>query len=155
MPFSCFLFHPRKSCEKHRKCSHTNVSNALVTRTSTPPAQAAHVRFHGQKWVHARLCSKNRTQRLTGRSKAFRLGVVSQPSARFACCRNAGRPLVKTTHLPFSWSGYFFVDFSGINYAPIRNLENLKTILIFSIACGMVVLLEIKPLHGSYYVGKL
>lgn len=83
------------------------------------------------------------------------MGVVSLPSARFACCRNAGRPLVKTTHLPFSWSGYFFVDFSGINYAPIRNLENLKTILIFSIACGMVVLLEIKPLHGNYYVGKL
>ena len=83
------------------------------------------------------------------------MGVLSLSSARFACCRNAGRPLVKTTHLPFSWSGYFFVDFSGINYAPIRNLENLKTILIFSIACGMVVLLEIKPLHGSYYVGKL
>ena len=81
--------------------------------------------------------------------------VVSLPSVCFACCRNAGRPLVKTTHLPFSWSGYFFVDFSGINYAPIRNLENLKTILIFSIACGMVVLLEIKPLHRSYYVGKL
>ena len=82
-------------------------------------------------------------------------GVVSLPSERSACCRNAGRPLVKTTYLPFSWSGYFFVDFSGINYAPIRNLENLKTILIFSIACGMVVLLEIKPLHRSYYVGKL
>ena len=47
------------------------------------------------------------------------------------------------------------IDFSGINYAPIRNLENLKTILIFSIVCGMVVLLEIKPLHRSYYVGKL
>ena len=90
-----------------------------------------------------------------GEAGRFGWGVVSLPSARFACCRNAGRPLVKTTHLPFSWSGYFFVDFSGINYAPIRNLENLKTILIFSIACGMVVLLEIKPLHGSYYVGKL
>ena len=85
----------------------------------------------------------------------YEVGVVSLPSARFACCRNAGRTLVKTTHLPFSWSGYFFVDFSGINYAPIRNLENLKTILIFSITCGMVVLLEIKPLHRSYYVGKL
>ena len=85
----------------------------------------------------------------------FRMGVVSLPSACFACCRNARRPLVKAAHLPFSWSGYFFVDFSGINYAPIRNLENLKAILIFSIACGMVVLLEIKPLHGSYYVGKL
>ena len=41
MPFSCFLFHPRKSCEKHRKCSHTNVSNASVIRFSTPLAQTA------------------------------------------------------------------------------------------------------------------
>ena len=95
------------------------------------------------------------TAAYTAKHGAFWMGVLSLPSARFACCRNAGRPLVKTTHLPFSWSGYFFVDFSGINYAPICNLENLKTILIFSIACGMVVLLEIKPLHRSYYVGKL
>ena len=28
--------------------------------------------------------------------------MVSLPSARFACSRNAGRPLVKTTCLPFS-----------------------------------------------------
>ena len=33
-PLSCFLFRPRKSREKRRKRSHTNVSNALVTRTS-------------------------------------------------------------------------------------------------------------------------
>ena len=30
----CFLFRPRKSCEKRRKRSHTNVSNASVIRTS-------------------------------------------------------------------------------------------------------------------------
>ena len=30
------------------------------------------------------------------------MGVVSLSSARFACSRNAGRPLVKTTCLPFS-----------------------------------------------------
>ena len=34
MPFSCFLFRPRKNREKHRKRCHTNVSNTLVTRTS-------------------------------------------------------------------------------------------------------------------------
>ena len=34
MPFSCFLFRPRKSREKRRKRSHTKVSNASVTRTS-------------------------------------------------------------------------------------------------------------------------
>ena len=35
-------------------------------------------------------------------TRAFRTGMVSLPSARFACSRNAGRPLVKTTCLPFS-----------------------------------------------------
>ena len=38
-PLSCFLFRPRKRLEKRRKRSHTNVSNALATRTSRPPAQ--------------------------------------------------------------------------------------------------------------------
>ena len=68
MPFSCFLFRPRKSRERRRKCSHTNVSNTLVTRPSTPPAQMAHVRFHERKWVHTRLSEKDRTQGLTRRN---------------------------------------------------------------------------------------
>ena len=37
----CFLFRPRKSREKRRKRSHTNVSSTLSTRSSTPPAQTA------------------------------------------------------------------------------------------------------------------
>ena len=35
-------------------------------------------------------------------SACARWGALSLPSARFACSRNAGRPLVKTTCLPFS-----------------------------------------------------
>ena len=68
MPFSCFLFRPRKNREKHRKRCHTNVSNTLVTRSSTPPAQTPHVRFHERKWVHTRLSEKDRTQGLTRRN---------------------------------------------------------------------------------------
>ena len=41
-----------------------------------------------------------------GLSVCARRGVVSLPSARFTCCRNAGRPLVKTAHLPFSEVGW-------------------------------------------------
>ena len=37
-----------------------------------------------------------------GLSACARRGVVSLPSACFACCRNAGRPLVKMVYLPFS-----------------------------------------------------
>ena len=94
MPLSCFLFRPRKSCEKRRKRSHTNVSNASVIRTSrvsqaplqTPipyfhqwvphgkkalvaiACKTAHVRFHERKWVHTRLSEKDRTQGLTRRN---------------------------------------------------------------------------------------
>ena len=46
-PLSRFLFRPRKSREKRRKRSHTNVSNASVTRTSTPPAQTPQRLFQG------------------------------------------------------------------------------------------------------------
>ena len=65
----CFLFRPRKRLEKCRKRSHTNVSNASITRTSTPPAQSAHVRFRTRKRVHTRLSEKDRTQRLTRRNR--------------------------------------------------------------------------------------
>ena len=37
-----------------------------------------------------------------GLSACARRGVVSLPSACFACCRNAGRPLAKAANLPFS-----------------------------------------------------
>ena len=43
--FTCFLFLPRKSRERRRKRSHTNVSNASVIRFSTPPAQTATFAF--------------------------------------------------------------------------------------------------------------
>ena len=65
----CFLFRPRKRLEKRRKRSHTNVSNTLVTRTSIPPAQTAHVRSHSRKRVHTRLSEKDRTQRPTRRNR--------------------------------------------------------------------------------------
>ena len=100
MPFSCFLFHPRKSCEKRRKRSHTNVSNALVTRTSTPPAQTAHVRFCGRKWVHTRLCSKGRAQRLTRRNTGRFGWGVSLPSTRTARSRTSPGRVSERRTLP-------------------------------------------------------
>ena len=38
-------------------------------------------------------------------SECAKRGVVSLPSACFACSRNTGRPLVKAAHLPFSEVG--------------------------------------------------
>ena len=112
---SCFLFRPRKSREKCRKRSHTNVSNASVTRASRvsqtllhPPSllpsmgithqkglgtivyKTAHVCFRRRKWVHTRLSEKDRTQGLTRRNTGrFGWGVVSLPSERSARSRTS------------------------------------------------------------------
>lgn len=104
----CFLFRPRKSREKRRKRSHINASNASVTRTSTPPAQTAHVRFHEQKCVHTRLSAKDRTQRLTRRNTGVSDGgVVSLPSERSTRFGNPAWPDIRTANFAAfgSWSG--------------------------------------------------
>ena len=88
MPFSCFLFRPRKSREKRRKRSHTNVSSTLSTRSSTPPAQTPHVCFQSRKRVHTRFRQQDRTQRLTCRSR----GLPSLGHSAVLCClRNRHR----------------------------------------------------------------
>ena len=74
MPFSCFLFHPRKSCEKHRKCSHTNVSNASVIRFSTPPAQTATFAFTSESGYTLGFRRKIAHKGLHAETGAFRTG---------------------------------------------------------------------------------
>ena len=95
-PLSCFLFRPRKSREKRRKRSHTNVSSTLSTRTSTPPAQTLHVRFHTLKWVHTRLRSKNRTQRLTHRNRGLPDGAAITTLGAFRTFTNIPGPGIRT-----------------------------------------------------------
>ena len=107
MPFSCFLFRPRKSREKRWKRSHTNVSSTLSTRTSTPPVQTAHVRFHERKWVHTRLSEKDRTQGLTRRNRGhFGWGaiIILDTNCTFT---NFPGPGVRTANFAAfgSWSG--------------------------------------------------
>ena len=80
---SCFLFRPRKRLEKRKKRSHTNVSNASLIRTSTLPAQTAHVCFHSRKRVHTRLSEKDGTQRLTRRNRS----LPSPGHGTVLCCQ--------------------------------------------------------------------
>ena len=68
-PFILLSFSSSEKPQKRRKRSHTNVSNTLVARPSTPPAQTAHVRFRSRKQVYTRLSEKDRTQRLTRRNR--------------------------------------------------------------------------------------
>ena len=59
-----------------------------------------HVCFQSRKRVHTRLSEKNCTQRLTGRSRAFRLGVVSLPSTRIARSRTSPGRVSERQTLP-------------------------------------------------------
>ena len=114
----CFLFRPCKSREKRRECSHTNVSNTLVTRSSIPPAQTAHVRFCGRKRVHTRLRQQDRTQRLTGRNRGrFGWGCLSLPTDRFARLGNPSWPGVRTA---------YFATFGPWSGVLTKNAESLR-----------------------------
>ena len=131
MPFSCFLFRPRKSREKR---SHTNVSSTLSTRSSTPPAQTPHVRFHERKWVHARLCSKDRTQRLTRRNRGFTF-VQS--------CRAFDRPS----------SGKRTAGGSGCTpMACVRFLRHRSPAGLRNILFGLPMLYFSRSAHGDFCV---
>ena len=81
--------------------------------------------------------------------------MVSLPSERFTRFGNPAWPWLKIANFAVFCGQAAFIDSSGVKFDPTHNLENFKIILIFLITCGMVVLLEIKPLHRSYYVGKL
>ena len=95
----CFLFRPRKRLEKRRKRSHTNVSNALATRTSRPPAQTAHVRFKGMQRGHTPPHPRTaHTAAYTPKQGAFRMGVLSLPSDRFVWVGDPARPDGRTAY---------------------------------------------------------
>ena len=81
--------------------------------------------------------------------------MVSLPSERFTRFGNPAWPWLKIANFAVFCGRAAIIDSSGVKFDPTHNLENFKIILIFLITCGMVVLLEIKPLHRSYYVGKL
>ena len=128
MPFSCFLFRPRKSREKRRKRSHTNVSNALVTRPSTPPAQTAHVRFHRRKRVHTRLSEKDRTQGLTRRNRGhFGWGRYHYPRHELHVHEHPRRPGVRTANFAASgsWPGAL-----QKNAESLRNSDALMRVAV-------------------------
>ena len=104
-PLSCCLFHPRKSCEKHRKCSHTNVSNASVIRFSTPPAQTATFAFaseSGYTLGFRRRIAHSGPHAETG---AFRTGPLSLPSERSACSQTSPGRVSERRTLPLSGLG--------------------------------------------------
>ena len=76
-------------------------------RVFQPLSQMAHIRFRSRKRVHTRLCSKDRTQRITGRNRGcFRWGAITTLGA-FRTFTNIPGPGIRTANFAAfgSWSG--------------------------------------------------
>ena len=63
------FFVQNRSRKYRQKVTATTLLQIAFHCVFQPLSQTAHVRFRRRKWVHTRLCSKNRTQRLTGRNR--------------------------------------------------------------------------------------
>ena len=132
-PLSCFLFRPRKSCEKRRKRSHTNVSmhrsyglQGSLKRRYKHPSPTSINGYHAAKKLLSQSPAKRPTFAFAGESgytlafaqriahsgshaetRAFRTGVVSLPSERFARFGSPAWPGVRTAYFAAlgSWPG--------------------------------------------------
>ena len=103
--------HPRAGCQNGKLCRFWVLAggalpkNTESLRSSDALMRVAAPRRRGPAGLRDlfRFCRNCGLYALCSElSACARRGALSLPSARFACSRNAGRPLVKTTCLPFS-----------------------------------------------------
>ena len=84
-------------------------------------SQMAHIRFRSRKRVHTRLCSKDRTQRITGRNRGcFRWGAITTLGA-FRTFTNIPGPGIRTT---------YFAAFRSWSEALLKDTESLPGCVI-------------------------
>ena len=107
-PFILLSFSSSEKPQKRRKCSHTNVSNTLVARPSTPPAQTPQRSFQrAAAGTHATPSPNRAHSGLHGETEVFRVGALLLPSERFARFGNPARPGIRTANFAAfrSWLG--------------------------------------------------
>lgn len=166
MPFSCFLFRPRKRLEKRRKRSHTNASNASVTRTSTPSAQTATFAFTSESgYTHSAFGEKSHTAARTPKQGVFRTGVVSLPSDCFTRFGNPAWPGGRTAYFAAfgSWSGVLSKNTESLRSSDAlmrvaaprrRGPAGLRDLFRFCQNCGFHALrseLSVRAKQGWYH----
>ena len=117
-PFILLSFSSSEKPQKRRKRSHTNVSNTLVARPSTPPAQTPQRSFQkAAAGTHLPSPTGSHTAAHTAKHGAFWMGVVSLPSERFARFGNPARPGIRTAN---------FAAFGPWSGALPKNAESLR-----------------------------
>ena len=151
MPFSCFLFRPRKSREKRRKRSHTNVSNASVIRFSTPPAQTATFAFTGESGYTLGSPRKIAHKGSHAETGVFRTGVVSLPSDCFTRFGSPAWPGGRTAYFAAfgSWPGVLPKNAESLRDSDAlmrvavprrRGPAGLRVLFRFCRNCGLYIL---------------
>ena len=152
-PLSCFLFRPRKSREKCRKRSHTNVSNASViwaSRIFQAPLQTPLPCFHasineyytaknGLGTIVPRLLSQVKVgthlgslrkiahSGLHAETGAFRTGPLSLPSAHSARSRTSPGRVSERQTLPLLGLGR---EVLSKNTECLRNSDALMRVAV-------------------------
>ena len=117
-PFILLSFSSSEKPQKRRKRSHTNVSNALVTRPSAPPAQTPQCSFQGAAaGTHATPAPNRAHSGSQGETGAFWRGALSLPSDRFARFGNPVWPGVRTA---------YFAAFGSWSRGISKNAESLR-----------------------------
>ena len=122
------LFAQNRSRKYSQKVTAIMLFQTAFHRVFHLLSQTAHVCFHGQKWVHTRPCSKDRTQGHTRRNTGrFGWGVVSLPSERSTRLGNPAWPDVRTANFAAfgSWPGVL-----SKNAESLRNSDALMRVAV-------------------------
>ena len=101
------FFAQNRSRNYRQKVTATTLFQTAFHRVFQLLPQTAHVCFHRRKCAHTRLCSKNRTQRLTRRNR----GLPAHGHSRaFRCQRNLSVIPLDSTMLLYTYISRFSVN---------------------------------------------
>ena len=90
-------------------------------------SQMAHIRFRSRKRVHTRLCSKDRTQRITGRNRGcFRWGAITTLGA-FRTFTNIPGPGIRMAYFAAFGS---WLDVLSKNAESLRDSDALMRVAV-------------------------
>ena len=127
-PFILLSFSSSEKPQKRRKRSHINVSNTLVARPSTPPAQTPQRSFQGAAaGTHATPAPNRAHSGLHGETGVFRMGALSLPSDCFVRFGNPAWPGIRAANFAAfgSWSGVL-----PENAESLRNSDALMRVAV-------------------------
>ena len=121
------LFAQNRSHIYRQKVTVTTLSPTTSHPDFQLLAQMAHVRFHRRKRVHTRLCSKDRTQRLTRRNTGLPDGAAITTLNTYCTFTNIPGPGVRTAYFAAfgSWPGVL-----QKNAESLRNSDVLMRVAV-------------------------